>query len=252
MKERIEFTLDLVRQAAENVKKLMQEEVHIDTKSARDDFVTNVDKQTEMFLVEGIKAAFKNQDFITEEKVIATKGLDDVWIIDPIDGTTNFIYERRNFGISVAFYHKKQPVFGIVYDVMGDEMFLGIKGEGAFVNGRKLPMLNQELRLKDAIVYSDVDTLLQFGPDFKKEIISHRYLGSAALEICGVAANRFQVYAARFMRVWDVAAASIILKEVGGSFEYGGLDNEIHFSDENGEWYCGSNDPLLCELKAYM
>lgn len=252
MNERIEFTKDLVRKAAENVKRLMSEDVKIDTKSARNDFVTNVDKQTEVFLVEGIKAKYENQDFITEEKMVETQGLDDVWIIDPIDGTTNFIYEKRHFGISIAYYHKKVAVFGIVYDVMADEMFLGIKGQGAYLDDKKIDMLSKDLRVSDSIVYSDVDTLEKFNSNFRKDIISHRYMGSAALEICGVAANRFQVYAARVLKVWDVAAASIILSEVGGAYEFGGLDNAIHFTNETSEWYCGSNSELLKELKAYM
>lgn len=252
MREKIDFTLELVKQAGANILSLMESEVLIDTKSADNDFVTNVDKQTEQFLVKGIKERFKDQDFITEEKVVATIGLDDLWIIDPIDGTTNFIFERRNFAISIAFYHQKKPIFGIVFDVIADELFLGITGEGAYLNGVRLPMLDQTIALKDSIVYGDLYSLTMFGSDvesFRKNFVAHRYLGAASIEICGVAMNRYQVYMSKNLKVWDVAAGAIILREVGGQFEFDGLDNDIYYNDNDGEWFSCTNRIILNSLK---
>ena len=251
MREKIDFTLDLVKRAGENIKELMINDVVIDTKSANNDFVTNVDKQTELFLVNGIKERFENQDFLTEEKVVATQGLDDLWIVDPIDGTTNFIFERRNFAISIAFYHKKKPVFGIVYDVVADELFLGITGEGAFLNGKKLPMLDQTTQLKDSIVFGDLYSLTMFGNDveaFRSNFVAHRYLGAASIEICGVAMNRHQVYMSKNLKVWDVAAGAIVLNEVGGTFEFDGLLDDIYYNDNDGEWFSCLNKTILKEL----
>lgn len=251
MREKIDFTLDLVKRAGENIKELMINDVVIDTKSGDNDFVTNVDKQTELFLVNGIKERFENQDFLTEEKVVATQGLDDLWIVDPIDGTTNFIFERRNFAISIAFYHKKKPVFGIVYDVVADELFLGITGEGAFLNGKKLPMLDQTTQLKDSIVFGDLYSLTMFGNDveaFRSNFVAHRYLGAASIEICGVAMNRHQVYMSKNLKVWDVAAGAIVLNEVGGTFEFDGLLDDIYYNDNDGEWFSYLNKTILKEL----
>lgn len=253
MREKIDFTLELVKSAGENIKSLMNQGIVIDTKSADNDFVTNVDKQTEQFLVNGIKERFDNQDFLTEEKVVATQGLDDLWIVDPIDGTTNFIYEQRNFAISIAFYHKKKPVFGIVYDVMADELFLGIEGEGAYLNGEKLPMLDQSVKLKDSIVFGDLYSLTMFGNDveeFRKNFVAHRYLGAASIEICGVALNRHQVYMSKNLKVWDVAAGAIVLRAVGGAFDFEGLSNDIYYNDEDGEWFSCLNEGIVEELKA--
>ena len=100
MQERIDFTLDLVKQAGQNIKRLMQSDLEILTKSNDADFVTNVDKATEILLVEGIQRQYPDQDFLTEENTTPRFESDDLWIIDPIDGTTNFIYQKENFGIS--------------------------------------------------------------------------------------------------------------------------------------------------------
>lgn len=252
MKEKIDFTLDLVKRAGEHIKELMDNDVVIDTKSADNDFVTNVDKQTEQFLVNAIKERYENQDFLTEEKVVATQGLDDLWIIDPIDGTTNFIFERRNFAISIAFYHQKKPVFGIVYNVIADELFLGITGEGAYLNGKKLPMLDQNISLKDSILFGDLYSLTMFGDDvesFRKNFVAHRYLGAASIEICGVAMNRHQAYISKNLKIWDVAAGAIILHAVGGTFLYAELEDEMHFDDEDFEWFSCQNKTILNDLR---
>ena len=253
MREKIDFTVQLVKEAGENIKVLMSEGIAIDTKSADNDFVTNVDKATEVYLVEGIKKRFSNQDFLTEEKVVATEGLDDLWVIDPIDGTTNFIYQQKNFALSIAFYYQKKPVFGIVYDVMADELFLGIKGEGAFLNGEKLPMLDQNTKLIDSLLYGDLYSLTMFKDEpeeFRKNFVAHRYLGAASIEICGLAINRHQVYMSKNLKVWDVAAGAIILNEVGGHFSFDGLIDDIYYNDDDGEWISCINDTILNELTA--
>lgn len=248
MKERIDFTIALVKEAGANIKDLMKDSVRVETKSADNDFVTNVDKATEVILVQGLQKKYPNDDFLTEEKTVATAGLDDLWIIDPIDGTTNFIFQQENFAISIAYYYKKKPVFGIVFDVMRDELFLGITGEGAFLNGVALPQLEQSNRLKDAIVYGDLNSLSMFKlpvDKLKNEFVAHRYLGAASIEICGVAANRMQAYISENLKVWDVAAGVIVLNEVGGQFSFGGLKNDIYYSDEDGEFFSASNQGII-------
>ena len=251
MKERIDFTVELVKKAGENIKHLMVDSVAIETKSADNDFVTNVDKATEVILVQGIQKQFPNEDFLTEEKTVATAGLDDLWIIDPIDGTTNFIYQRENFAISIAYYFQEKPVFGIVYDVMRDELFLGVTGEGAYLNGERLPQLEQSESLKDAIIYGDLYSLSLFEKsveELRQEFVAHRYLGAASIEICGVAANRMQSYISKNLKVWDVAAGVIILNEVGGAFEFGGKSNGIFFNDEDGVFLSASNEGIISDL----
>ncbi|RNM30757.1 inositol monophosphatase family protein [Erysipelothrix rhusiopathiae] len=252
MQSKLVFAKQLVYEAGDYVREHMKEELNIDTKSARNDFVTNVDKGTEKFLADRINAKYPNQNFITEEKMVASTGLDNLWIIDPIDGTSNFIFEKRNFAISVGYYEDQKPVFGIVYDVSRDEMYVGVNGDGAYLNDRKLPMLSQTITLMDSVVYSDTKTLeLMFGDAVKAhdEFMSVRYMGAASLEICGVAAGRHQVYLSRRLKVWDIAAATIILEAVGGALTYDTCDNKIIFEDKNFEFMCASNPTVIQELK---
>lgn len=247
MRERIEFTENLVRAAADNIRKMMTDAVKVETKSADNDFVTNVDKATEVILVQGIQKQYPQDDFLTEEKTVDTAGRDDLWIIDPIDGTTNFIYQQRNFAISIAYYYQEKPVFGIVYDVIADELFLGITGEGAFLNGVPLPKLESQAKLIDSIVNGDLYSLTMFEDDVQtlnSKWVAHRYLGAASIEICMVAAGRIQAYISRNLKVWDVAAGAIILNEVGGHFTFGDIDNGIFFNDENGEFFSCANADL--------
>lgn len=246
--EKLEYAKELVRDAGAYVKHLMSEGLDIETKSNIHDFVTNVDKQTEQFLINGINATYENQDFITEEKMTQTQGLSQMWIIDPIDGTTNFIFQKRNFAISVAYYEDKQPVFGIVYDVMADEMYVGVSGHGASVNGKKLNHLSSHTTLKDAIVNADNQAYKTFKVDLDDHIMTQRYLGSAALEIVTIAAGRTNAYISHRLKPWDVAAAVIVLQEAGGTWCYGDVVDGIYYEDTNGYFIGTSNQNVMSSL----
>ncbi|HEY4537587.1 MAG TPA: inositol monophosphatase family protein [Erysipelothrix sp.] len=224
MNNKLEFTQKLVYEAKDFILQKIQSGVHVDTKSARNDFVTNVDQAVETFLTNAINDKYENQNFITEEGMVENSNQGEVWIIDPIDGTTNFIYQKQYFAISIAYYEDAKPVFGIVYDVMADEMFVGIHGEGAYLNGKKLEMLDQDETINDVIYSGGLSFSKYFNEDpiaFNSKIIAHRNLGSAAIEICHIASGRLHVYFARTLNLWDVGAALIILAEVGGHWRFG-------------------------------
>lgn len=250
--EKLNYAKFIVRETGELIKKQMENALDIDTKMNEHDFVTNVDKQAEQHLINDINAKYEHQDFVTEEKMVATQGGDQVWIIDPIDGTTNFIFQKRNFAISVAYYENKKPVFGIVYDVMADNMYYAYAGEGAWVDDVKLLPLDTEKELKDAIVNADNRTLKTFKVDMDDTFMVQRYMGSAALEIVEVAMGRSQSYISRRLKPWDVAAAVIILKEVGGTWSFGDVRDGIFFEDEHGYFLSGSNTKIYDALKSYQ
>lgn len=255
MNKKAEFTITLVREAGERIKAMMNEEIDVNLKSSRSDFVTNVDKQTEMFLVAGIQAAYENQNFLTEEKTVEQEGMEHLWIIDPIDGTTNFIYQKQNFSISVGYYHLGKPIFGVVYDVMANEMFVGIMGEGAYLNGVKLQVLNQETELKDSIISGDVyrPGLFKLTPhELKPLFITHRFLGSGALEVCHIAAGRWQSYVFPSLKIWDFAAAVIVLQCVGGTYHFGDLEDDLYFDNEPRVFIAASNPIIKESLKALV
>ena len=99
--------------------------------------------------MEAIKEKFPQQDFLTEENTTPRAESDDLWIVDPIDGTTNFIFQKaKTLEYPLLSYHKRQPVFGIVYDVMADKLFLGVNGEGAYLNGKRMTQTDQTRNLK--------------------------------------------------------------------------------------------------------
>ena len=255
MNNRIEFTTQLVKDAGENIRKLMENKIEIETKANHADFVTNVDKQTEIFLVEGIKGKYQYQDFLTEEDTTPRQESDELWIIDPIDGTTNFIFQQKNFAISIAYYYKRKPVFGIVYDVMADKMFVGITGQGAFLNGEKLEMTDQDRTLKQSLMYGDLYSLTLFpnGTEhLRNELVSHRYLGAASIEICMVAEKLSQAYISKNLKVWDVAAAVIVLKEAGGTFFFGGHEDDIYYNDEDGVFISAQNLTIKNSIQKLM
>lgn len=255
MQQRIDYTVALVEEAGKQLLEIMKVGLEIETKSALNDFVTNADKLTERFLIEGINRAYKDQDFLTEEKTTAYAGFDDLWIIDPIDGTTNFIFEQRNFAISIAYYSQKKPIFGIVYDVVGQDLFLGIVGDGAYLNGEKIEALDPQKKLHESILFGDLYSLSLFEGDaqaLREEIVAHRYLGAASLEICGVAINRHQAYISRNLKVWDVAAAVIVLACAQGTWFFGGLDDDIYYNDDDGVFISAANSTIKDSLKNLM
>lgn len=255
MKERLDFTKDIVRRAGENIRKLMEETIEIETKANDSDFVTNVDKQTEIFIVEAIKAKYKGEDFLTEEDTTERVESEALWIIDPIDGTTNFIFQKKNFAISVAFYKDLKPVFGIVYDVMADKMFVGVKGEGAYLNDVRMQMTDQNKNLKGSLMYGDLYSLTMFPKGLmhlRESLVSHRYLGAASIEICMVAEDQAEAYISRNLKVWDVAAGVIILQEAGGSVFFGGHEEGIYFNDEDGVFISAQNTKIKKDIQEIM
>ena len=243
---KVEFTKDLVYKAKQYILDEM-DDITIDFKSGFSDFVTSVDKGVEQFLVNAINEKYDNQTFLTEEEMTKNQSSNQVWIIDPIDGTTNFIFSQKYFAISIAYYENGKPKFGIVYDVMADKMYLGIHGEGAYLNDVKLKTLDEERNIPNILfssgfsVFDDFDFTPQ---ELNKNIIAHRNLGSAAIEICHVADGSLHVYQARSLNLYDIAAAVIILEEVGGIWRFGEHVNQLKPIHASLIFYACSNDNI--------
>lgn len=244
---KVEFTKDLVYKAKQYILDEM-DDITIDLKSGFSDFVTSVDKGVEEFLVNAINNKYDNQTFLTEEEMTKNESSDQVWIIDPIDGTTNFIFSQKYFAISIAYYEDGKPNFGIVYDVMADKMYLGIHGEGAYLNNKRLNQLDRERKVPYILfssgytVFNDFD----FTPnELNKNIIAHRNLGSAAIEICHVADGSLHVYQASSLNLYDIAAAVIILEEVNGKWRFGQNVNQLKPVHASSIFYACSNDNIF-------
>ncbi len=183
------------------------------------DFVTNSDLKVEKILIDELKKARPNYSFISEENGVENnKDINNTWIIDPIDGTINFLHGIPHFAISMALKTKNEIVSGLIFDPIKNEMFFAEKENGAFFN-------NQRIRVSKRNELNDC--LFVTGGKIQKEInLPYRKSGCAALDLAYVAAGRYDGYFQDNLNLWDIAAGIILVKEAGG------ILNEIDLSKD--------------------
>ncbi len=188
------------------------------------DYVTASDKKVEKILIEELQKARPHYSILSEEIGEINNDLSFRWIIDPIDGTSNFLHGIPHFAISIGLEHNKEIICGIVYDPIKDEMFIAEKGNGAYMNNQRMRVSTRS-KLKDCIIFSG-------GPRYgseNKELIFKEYIkfsskvhiairkfGSASLDMAYVAAGRCDGFWQRDLNYWDIAAGIILVKESGG------------------------------------
>ena len=172
------------------------------------DFVTNADLKTEKIIIEELKKAKPNYSILSEENGIEINKDKKTWIVDPIDGTVNFLHGIPHFAISIALKDENEIVAGLIYDPIKNEMFYAEKNNGAFFN-------NQRIRVSKKNILSECLFVTGGKIDFNYEF-SYRKSGSAALDLAYVAAGRYDGYFQKDLNIWDIAAGILILKEAGG------------------------------------
>ena len=182
------------------------------------DFVTNSDLKVEKILIEELKKARPNYSIISEENgVEKNKDKKNTWIIDPIDGTINFLHGIPHFAISIALKCENEIISGLIFDPIKNEMFFAEKESGAYFN-------NQRIRVSKKNELDDC--LFVTGGNIKNEPdLSYRKSGCAALDMAYVAAGRYDGYFQHNLNIWDIAAGIILVKEAGG------ILNEINVSN---------------------
>ena len=172
------------------------------------DFVSNADIKTEKIIINELMKSKKNYSIISEEggsKI--NSDTENVWIIDPIDGTTNFLHGVPHFAISIALKSNNEIVSGLIYDPIKDEMFYAEKNNGAFFNNQRIKVSKKK----------DIDScLFGTGGEITKIDLITRKSGCAALDMAYVAAGRYDGYFQNNLNLWDIAAGIIIVKEAGG------------------------------------
>ena len=198
------------------------------------DLVTNFDRQSQGLICQELSSRFPGHDFLAEEGINEQRGSEYCWIIDPLDGTTNYAHHFPVFSVSIALEYRKEIILGVVYDPMRDEMFSAFKGGGAFLNGKKVKVssinvLNQSL-LATGFPYdireTEVNNIDHFS-NFALRTQAVRRCGSAALDLCYVGCSRFDGFWELKLHPWDVAAGSLIVQEAGGvvsDFKNGSLN----------------------------
>ena len=190
------------------------------TKKGPRDFVTKTDKNVEKILIEELSKAKSNYSFLSEEVgKIEKKDKENIWIIDPIDGTTNFLHGIPHFAICIALESKKEIVSGLVYDPIKDEMFYAEKNKGSYLNNQRLRTSNKN-SLDECLFSSNHE-----GVKFSN--LNMRYSGCAALDLAYVAAGRLDGFFHNKINIWDVAAGALLVEEAGG------IVNDLGKFDQN-------------------
>ena len=220
--------------AGEWIKTRLGQYKSLTIKSSVHDVVTEVDKGAEVMINKLIKTHFPDHDILGEESVAPgadaaaeafekVKSSEYLWIIDPVDGTTNFVHGFPFFSVSVALAHKGEVIVGVVYDPIRDELFVAEKGKGAYVHGHRM-IVSKEAELAESLIATGFPTEreralplnLKGVAALAPQVRNIRSGGSAALHMAYVAAGRLSGYWELNLNAWDLAAGSLLLTESGG------------------------------------
>ena len=218
----LQVVTDIVRAAAGLMDRSGGFEIH--DKGVRENIVTSSDLAVQHFLTEQLRAHYPDVGFLCEEEDLQdVSGHDAVWVIDPIDGTANYARGNENCCVSVALVDKGQPILGVVYSPWRGELYTAQKGQGAFCNGK--PIHVSKRPFEQGILFTAMSTYRKEFAKSCSDIIYDLYLecndvrrtGSAAVELCLMAAGFAELYFEIRLMPWDYAAASLILTEAGGA-----------------------------------
>ena len=192
------------------------------------DFVTSADKRTEKILIEELQKAHPEYGIITEETGIINKSnTKNRWIIDPIDGTFNFMNGIPQFAISIGYEEENEIKCGVIFNPIMNEMFCAEKGNGAYLNNSRI-RVSKKNKIKDALIVTGgpkaaskiKDKIFSEYINVSNNVSNVRKFGSAALDVAYVACGKFDGYWQRELNYWDIAAGIIILKEAGGFIDF--------------------------------
>ncbi len=217
--------------------------------------VTDVDLRCENAVIESIRGQFPGHTFLAEEGGESNPGADHVWIIDPLDGTTNYAHDYPRFCVSIGLAIKGAVVVGAVYSAVTDELFTAVRGEGAFLNGKPIRTsevgevenslictgfsYDKEKRMKE-----DIEAFLKILPEAQ----AIRRDGCAALDLCYVACGRFDAYWELSLSPWDVAAGILMIEEAGGKV----TDLKGEKPDLWGKEFLGSNEFIHAQMVEFF
>lgn len=218
-----QFAKKILLEAGKRIRAAFSYDIEIETKSNANDLVTNIDRETEVFFIEQIKGFDPTHRILGEEgmgeKVNSLEGV--VWIIDPIDGTMNFVKQHRHFMISIGVFVDGIGILGYIYDVMREDLFYAIAGKGAWYNDSPLRKL-QPLNINEAVIGINANWVTPNNKinhekiiDLVRTVRGTRSYGSAAMEIAFVVSGKLDAYISMRLAPWDIGGGTIIAKEVG-------------------------------------
>ncbi|WP_274648949.1 inositol monophosphatase family protein [Paenibacillus humicola] len=227
--------INCAAKAGEWIKTKLGNYTSLSQKYSAQDLVTEVDKGSEKMIRNLIMTHFPDHSFLGEEGVEpgpeasakalqGVRGAEYLWIVDPVDGTTNFVHGFPFFSVSIALAHKGEVMVGVVYDPMRDELFVAEKGKGAYVHGRRMSV-SQEDTLRDSLIATGFPPDEAFARPMNlkglqalvPQVRNIRSSGSAALHMAYVAAGRLSGFWEFGLNAWDLAAGALLVKESGGT-----------------------------------
>jgi myo-inositol-1(or 4)-monophosphatase len=217
----LEVALTAARRAGRVLRARLGRLRRVETKG-ENDLVTEADRRAEGIIAAEIRAVFPDHSLLAEEGTSGGGAAEHLWVVDPLDGTTNYVHTYPLFAVSIAYVYRERPLVGVVYAPLLGETFWAVAGKGAWLNGRRI-RVSAVASLKQALVAAGLPSASEKRRDVVatvEELIGQvqdfRSSGSAVLDLCFVAAGRLDAYFEHKLSPWDVAAGGLIVLEAGG------------------------------------
>lgn len=233
----IQTAIEAAQEAGRFLKMSVGKFKHVEQKEGQEtNLVTEIDRKSEEIIITKIKQRYPHHGFLAEESGSHEVSSEYRWIIDPLDGTLNFTHGFPIFSVSLALEVKGEIVLGVVYDPNGDELYSAEKGRGALLNNKPIHVSSTRKLIESMLVTgfpysikSNPDNAVQHFNNFLMEAQAIRRLGSAALDLCYVAAGRFDGFWEVALHPWDMAGGVLILEEAGGKYtDFRGFPTTIY------------------------
>ena len=218
-----DFVVELAKEAGQVLMDHFERRLAVKSKSSEIDLVTEADVASEKLIVEAIRGRYPEHSILAEEGLGGEQAGEFLWLIDPLDGTTNYAHGYPIFCVSIALQREGETVLGVTYDPVRDELFCAEKGQGAYCNGRRLSVSGTESLGRSLVATGfpyarasiEDNNLAEFGRVMPR-VQGVRRGGAAALDLAYVAAGRLDGYWEFHLRPWDWAAGELLVREAGG------------------------------------
>jgi len=214
----INYSIEIARQAGKILKNNFGKSLTVSSKDKKG-LLTEADLKSEKFIISKILEKFPNHSILSEEKGLVNGSNDFKWIIDPLDGTTNFAFNLPYFSVSMALVHKKQTILGITYNPITDELFFAEKNKGAYLNSRRMSVSKRRELINSVIIlnksYESFSDLFKKTSRLSDNVLTIRIFGATSLDLCQVALGKADGLINLEAESWDHAAGALIAGEAG-------------------------------------
>jgi myo-inositol-1(or 4)-monophosphatase len=242
-----QLAIKTAKEAGKELKKLFITRKVKATLKSKYEIVTTADKLAEKIILKDIRKHFPEHQILSEESGLTKNKSDYLWVVDPLDGTTNFFMHNPIFSVSIGLFYKGEAILGVIYVPMLDELYVAEKGKGAYMNNKKLKVSNETKPSNSYLTFchgnktNNINKAIQIYNKLKKQARDFRQLGSAAIELAYVARGITECILIPGALRWDVAAGILMVREAGGRV--------TDFKNE--EWNVKSKDMLASNGKVH-